>query len=83
MTEIRPDEHLTFARGLSLAVQVMSHAREAIEEKPFDTLVAVMEIAQHLLQLSRDFVLRESHDAADDSVRDVFCGGPERAHQHS
>jgi len=82
MTEIRSDEHLTFARGLSLAIQVVFDAREAIEEEFFDAIVAVMEFAQNLPQLSHDFIFRESHDAGDDSLRDVFAAGQERSHQH-
>jgi hypothetical protein len=63
-------------------IKVLFHLREAMEEEFFAGLVPVIKFTQHLTELARDFILRESHDASDNPPRDIFAGRPKRTHQY-
>src|SRR6266487_70566 len=60
----------------------MAHLLEAPAEKLFHLLMPVLKFAQHPAQQPGNALVRQSHDARDDSPRYVFGGGMKRAHQH-
>ncbi len=61
----------------------MLHLLEAFAENLFHLFVPVRKLAEHLAQQPGDFLIRQGHDARDDSPRDVVGGGTKRAHQHA
>ena len=76
--EVRADQHpAILAQGL-VGQQVLLDLFEPVQEEVAGSLMAVVELAHHVLEQGVDFRLRERHDPGDDPLDPMLAGRLER-----